>query len=64
VLKVKMFIIVETIEDGKKNLCVEPESWEKNEILYWPSGRKGLNLKKEMIAFYLILIILRNKNAL
>lgn len=35
-----------TIEDGEKNLCVVPESWEKNEILYWPPGRKGLNLRR------------------
>jgi len=45
--KLKMFIIVETIEDGEVNLCVVPESWEKNGILFWPPGRKGLNLRKD-----------------
>ncbi|XP_029677336.1 uncharacterized protein LOC115244088 [Formica exsecta] len=42
-----MFIIVETIEDGEVNLCVVPESWEENGILFWPPGRKGLNLRKD-----------------
>jgi len=42
-----MFIIVETIEDHEKNLCVVPESWEKNGVLFWPPGRKGLNLRKD-----------------
>lgn len=42
-----MFIIVETIEDDEVNLCVVPESWEKNGILFWPPGRKGLNLRKD-----------------
>lgn len=42
-----MFIIVETIEDDEVNLCVVPESWEKNGILFWPPGRKDLNLRKD-----------------
>lgn len=42
-----MFIIVETIEDGEKNLYVVLKSQEKNEILYWPPGRKGLNLRRD-----------------
>lgn len=47
VKRLKMFIIVETIEDGEVNLCVVPESWEENGILFWPPGRKGLNLRKD-----------------
>lgn len=42
-----MYIIVETIEDNDINLCVVPESWEKNGTLFWPPGRKGLTLRKD-----------------
>lgn len=46
-----MFIIVETIEEGKVNLCVVPESWEKNGTLFWPPGRKGITLRKDDSSF-------------
>ena len=36
-----------TIEKGHVNLCVVPDTWEKNGILFWPSGRKGWNLRKD-----------------
>lgn len=42
-----MFKIVEIVEDNKIQLCVVPESWEKDGILYWPPGRKGMSLRKD-----------------
>ncbi|KYM96524.1 hypothetical protein ALC62_12817 [Cyphomyrmex costatus] len=34
------------MEDDELNLCVVPESWEKDGFLFWPPGRKGMNLRK------------------
>lgn len=42
-----MFIIVETIEDEEINLCIVLESWQKNGILFWPPGRKGMNFRQD-----------------
>lgn len=42
-----MFIIVETIEDEEVNLCIVLESWQKNGILFWPPGRKGMNFRQD-----------------
>ena len=35
------------MEDSELNLCVVPENWKKNGLLFWSLGRKGMNLRKD-----------------
>lgn len=34
-----MYKIIQTVENGKPQLCIVPESWEMNGILFWPKSK-------------------------
>ena len=40
-----MYKIVQTTEKGKSQLCVVPEGWEINGILYWPKNKADRLIK-------------------
>lgn len=39
--------IVQTVENGKPQLCIVPESWEMNGILFWPKNKADKLVKSQ-----------------